>query len=69
MQAVLNSKEKHAQLLLEAGADVEATDNHGCTALWYATSKQDCGLTELLLQHGADRETRNKMDGHPYSRR
>ncbi|GAB4546101.1 MAG: hypothetical protein Tsb0013_04610 [Phycisphaerales bacterium] len=43
-----------ARLLLEAGADIDATDIRGLTALHYAAGSGTPELVELLLEHGAD---------------
>jgi len=49
---------KAAELLITAGADVNAKDKEGHTPLWYAKDKhtpsEDCTkITELLRRHGA----------------
>ena len=48
------------QLLLEIGADIEATDNHGQTPLWMATQRGKVLNVELLLKHKADVGAANK---------
>ena len=49
-------------LLLARGADVNATQNGGFTALHEAAFKNDLQLAELLLAHGAD-PARHTNDG------
>ena len=40
-------------MLVEAGADKDAADNSGHTALMIAASNGDVDVTRLLLEHGA----------------
>lgn len=42
------------QLLLEAGADVQAADSQGCVPLHAAAEQGDTSVLQLLLDHGAD---------------
>eukprot|EP01050_Picozoa_sp_SAG11_P010724 SAG11_NODE_1091_length_5910_cov_4.332817_9_plen_265_part_00 len=46
--------ERIMQMLLMAGARVNAVDRSGDTSLHKAVAASNKGLTELLLQHGAD---------------
>jgi ankyrin repeat protein len=48
-----------ARLLLEAGADPDARQAGGFTALQAAAHHDDDALAGLLLHHGADRGLRN----------
>lgn len=48
-----------AQLLLEAGADVNIVDDHLMPALHLAAAENDSELVELLLRFGADTEIRD----------
>ncbi len=41
-------------MLLAAGADLEARDKFGCTALSIAVSKDNAHIVKKLLQNGAD---------------
>ena len=41
------------QALLDAGADIDALDGHGQTALMNAAHRGDAGLVRLLVQRGA----------------
>jgi ankyrin repeat protein len=50
-------KEGHTeivQLLLEKGADVNAKNKYGRTALIYATERGYTEIVQLLLEKGAD---------------
>ena len=40
--------------LIKAGADVNATDDHGLAPLHYAVQGRDEDCVALLLAHGAD---------------
>jgi ankyrin repeat protein len=42
------------EIAIAAGADVNSTDENGCTALLAATVAKDWNLVELLLKKGAD---------------
>lgn len=41
-------------LLLDAKAEIEATDNRHLNALWYAQSEENPSMFRLLLKHGAN---------------
>lgn len=62
MQAV-NMRPETAKLLIQSGADVNAKDDFGRTALMYAAKFYNARLVKTLLDHGADP---NAMDrsGH-----
>jgi ankyrin repeat protein len=47
------------RLLLEKGADVEAKDNNGGTALYRAAGSGHEAMVRLLLEKGADVEAKN----------
>jgi ankyrin repeat protein len=51
-----------ARMLIERGADVNATDTLGMTPLLWAASSSfgDAAMIELLLASGARRDVRNK---------
>eukprot|EP00742_Colponemidia_sp_Colp-10_P002889 GILJ01003084.1.p1 GENE.GILJ01003084.1~~GILJ01003084.1.p1 ORF type:complete len:691 (-),score=97.76 GILJ01003084.1:137-2209(-) len=51
---------KIVHLLLDFGADVNALDPEGNTALHEACARNDIRLTELLLAHGASQSLENK---------
>lgn len=51
------------KLLLAHGADANAIDAKGCTALYRALGSSSLDIMELLLKHGTDVNLRNKEDG------
>lgn len=70
-----NGKLEDIREAINAGADVNAKDNKGATALIRASWEGNLELAELLLKHGADVNARNDdgctalmfaaFDGHP----
>lgn len=54
MFAVTEGKMKSANMLLEMGADINATTFHGNTALHLAASKANAAALEWLIKHDAD---------------
>ncbi|KAK3099613.1 hypothetical protein FSP39_007044 [Pinctada imbricata] len=50
------------KILLKHGCDVNFTDVHNKTALWYAFSNSSLDVMKLLLKSGADKNVRN-LDG------
>ena len=59
LSAVDSGSSGNARLLLSKGADVNARDNNGRTAIWYAAILENTGLITLLLEHGADVNARD----------
>jgi cytohesin len=57
MQAAMNGKAPAVEALLKAGADVNAVDDDGWTALMYCDGVDN---VRLLLKAGADMTVRNK---------
>ena len=60
--AAWNGHEATARLLLERGADIEAKEVDGWTALQFAGRKRHKVISQLLLDRRADIEA-NKADG------
>ena len=54
MIAALNDSKEIFQLLLDNGADINARNNEGCTALMLAAQENNTGAIRTLLDHGAD---------------
>jgi ankyrin repeat protein len=54
-----------AQWLIEQGADVNAADNYGTTALIVAATAGHHALVKLLLENGADLHVRDETGGAP----
>jgi ankyrin repeat protein len=52
--AAVNGKLETARLLLLQGAQINASDQFGCTPLHRAASKGHTGIVRLLLEQGAD---------------
>ena len=54
-----------ASYLLQKGANVNATSTtQHCSALHLAAGNGNRSLVELLLDHGADKDTTDKVDAH-----
>jgi ankyrin repeat protein len=53
MLSALEGNTSLGELLIAAGATVDATNKFGQTALWHAISKGHVGFAKLLLDHGA----------------
>lgn len=51
-----------AQMLIDAGADIDTIDKHGCTALVY-TARKAPSVASLLLEKGADVAPASNSDG------
>jgi len=54
LSASIKGNTKIADLLLKAGADVNAKDNDGWTTLMWALFNENMDMMELLLKAGAD---------------
>merc|ERR1719291_438637 len=60
--AVFDGKKDCAEMLLDAGASVNAVDQHGQTPLFFAPTRQVC---ELLITKRADINVRNSKNQSP----
>ncbi len=58
--AASGGHETSAEVLLDAGADIEAADDHGYTALMRAALGGHSSIVALLLQRGADPGKKNR---------
>ena len=54
-----------AKVLLELGANVDASDQHGSTALYNAVVSNNLDMLRLLISHGADPQAANVHMGAP----
>lgn len=60
------------ELLVASGAEVDAMDKYGKTALMYAVENGNTGVVRFLIDHGADvnkayiKRVRTENDGHYY---
>ena len=66
-RAVYEGKVGLTHLLLQYGADVEARDNNGETALHLAARKNHSEIAALLFEHGANANAENIKDLTPLS--
>ena len=54
--------DRHAtQVLLEAGADIDAKGDMSCTPLYYAVMRAHTQVAEFLLRHGADPDAESEL--------
>ena len=56
---------KTALLLIDSGADINATTTNGETALLYAVMSNNQKLITVLLEKGADPDTKSSLSGSP----
>lgn len=54
LHLLVTSKAEYVQALLQAGADINARDNHGATPLMLASSRNGLTTVQVLLEAGAD---------------
>ncbi len=54
LQATTAGNVERVHVLLDAGADIDALDNHGQTALMNASHRGDAALVEALVKRGAN---------------
>src|SRR5438552_10520716 len=57
--AVRNGDARAVKAVLDRGADVNAHNEIGITALWIAVSNGKADVAEVLLEHGADVNARD----------
>ncbi len=67
MLAVIAGNAQNVRLLLQHGAQVNATDEYGFTALFMAISERRPDLTQMLLKAGSDPNSANQMGMPPLS--
>ncbi|MGY6517192.1 MAG: ankyrin repeat domain-containing protein [Lysobacteraceae bacterium] len=61
-----NGRQDFAEVLINAGADVNAFDNERRTPLIIAVSRNDASLTQLFLEAGADLGVTDKQGKTPF---
>ncbi len=67
MLAVIAGNLQNVRLLLQHGAQVNASDEYGFTALFMAISDRRPDITKVLLQAGSDPNSPNQMGMPPLS--
>ena len=60
--AIRNGDHAQVQKLLRAGADVNAADSDGTTALMHAVIESDARMMKLLVESGANVNAKNALD-------
>ena len=63
MEAALHGTAEMVELLLQHGADPQATNDDGVTALIWGAG--DADNVRLLIEHGADPNARSKLGNTP----
>lgn len=64
-EAIRQGQEDVVRVLLEKGANPNAAGSQGFTALHYVAQENAPGLCELLIQHGANLESKDFQDRTP----
>ena len=62
MEKVIADDPAAVSKLIKEGADVNAKNNYGWTALSHAARSGNAELVKLLLEHGADVNTRGILE-------
>ncbi|KAL9131147.1 MAG: hypothetical protein Q9217_000848 [Psora testacea] len=65
--AVCSGREARIRRLLELGADINARDEGGMTALLWASEQDSPSIMKMLLDHGADPNVRSDWGSTPMS--
>lgn len=68
MEGALEGYADAVKVLLDSGADVNAKDEGGWTALFWATFAQRRAVVRILLEKGADANSKNKYEDTPLIR-
>ena len=68
MEATVEGYTDSVKVLLDSGADVNAKDEGGWTALFWAAFAQRRAVVRLLLEKGADANAKNRYDDTPLIR-
>lgn len=68
MEKVIADDTAAASALIAQGADVNARNNYGWTALSHAARSKNAELVRLLLEHGADANARDESGWTPLMR-
>jgi len=65
MMAINNGQTDEAEKYISSDQDIHAETNNGSTALFFAIKFKNDAIVDLLLNHGANIEHRNKFNMNP----